>query len=306
MYSNSQLDHAGVKGMKWGVRKNPKKSSLKTIRKDRKFEQKAVSNKMTIKLYNEAAGRANKEIGLINKKYEGKDLSYDSPTRRQYYKDHQNNLIKHLKDVAKEQGTNASGTREMSIRVNPDNSWEVETVSKNIKQSSMNELRYKVVPITNAMGRIISLKILAVDSVLMQGLIFSGNDIFHVGVKGMKWGVRKAGARKLAAVKKNRKLNKASRAKDRAEFEKEVDEARGKVFSGQLRRDLASAKKEAKAKKSEIGSREARKIVAKQKKLNEETRQKASQFKNGKEAAAGLLIVIGTDLVSSRISSRDS
>ena len=115
----------------------------------------------------------------------------------------------------------------------------------------------------------------------------------HFGVKGQKWGVRKA------KFKKNRALNKASRAKDRAEWAKEVESARVKVASGKLQRDLKAAKTEAKAKKEKIGSREARKIVSNQRELNREVMSTASSFKNGKEAALGILIAVGAEYVSS-------
>ena len=142
----------------------------------------------------------------------------------------------------------------------------------------------------------------------------------HFGVKGMKWGQRKAGPRPLAvkldqsrfgraaqrnvdrsnARARNRQLNKASRKNDRAQNKadrqkeaakqaRSVDNARAKVASGQLKRDWKAAKAQYKKDKIEIGSREARKIRNKVRDKNYETIAKAREDRDTKEFVQRIL-----------------
>lgn len=110
----------------------------------------------------------------------------------------------------------------------------------------------------------------------------------HHGIKGQQWGVRKA------ARQHNRALNKASRQADKEAAVKSINKARASLESGKTKREFKSAKAEAHAKRTEIGSREARKIVAnaRMKKANQIAT--AHQYKNGKERALGVLAAAGT------------
>lgn len=119
----------------------------------------------------------------------------------------------------------------------------------------------------------------------------------HHGVKGMRWGVRRANR------KQQRALNKASRAKDREAHAKEVDAARERFKSGQARIDYLNAKAEYKQKKAEVGSREARKILNAAREKNMIDYNKSQEAKNGKEVAVGLLAVAGVMLVSGLLNS---
>lgn len=108
----------------------------------------------------------------------------------------------------------------------------------------------------------------------------------HYGVKGMKWGVRRD----------MRKLNKASRAKDKAKRQSEIDAARKRLGSGKNKEALKKAKAQYKIDKYEIGSREARKLVDKHKEKIRSDYETSKQLKNGKEVA--LAMVIGQEGVA--------
>jgi hypothetical protein len=122
----------------------------------------------------------------------------------------------------------------------------------------------------------------------------------HYGVQGMKWGIRKD------KFLRNRELNKASRAKDKAfppkftptkkapapyseKYKKNIDKARENIRTGRTDYDYVKAKFDHKKNKSELGSREARKILKKAKVKRVAELQTASQVRDGKEAAIKLI-----------------
>lgn len=117
----------------------------------------------------------------------------------------------------------------------------------------------------------------------------------HYGVKGMKWGQRRA---------QNRELNRASRTADRekkkvetAAFNKErnkaVLKARGRADKNKL--DVAKAKLEYKSNKATMGSREAKKILNKVKEKRYDDKQLAKVSISGREMATRMALdyVIG-------------
>jgi hypothetical protein len=112
-------------------------------------------------------------------------------------------------------------------------------------------------------------------------------DIEHYGVAGMKWGVRKE------RRARNKELNKASRKKDAEEHAKTVQAARDKIESGKAHTQYRKAKSQYAQNKRELGSREARKILAKERAKFDKTWNTSQQFKTGKEAAVAMLAVGG-------------
>jgi len=86
------IKHFGVKGMKWGVRKDPNKSSNKKMDKaDKKWSRKAMSSGTYGKVYNAAMNEIN-QVGVhkLNNspKYKGKDLKKDTKLQDAYLKDY--------------------------------------------------------------------------------------------------------------------------------------------------------------------------------------------------------------------------
>lgn len=122
--------------------------------------------------------------------------------------------------------------------------------------------------------------------------------VVHFGVKGMRWGVVRQ------RVQQNHALNKASRAKDRANarataarerdaHNKAIDSARARLNSGEINRDFKTAKSQFKTDKKTIGSREARKRFREvTDRLNNEI-DTAHAVKNGSEAAVAIINAIG-------------
>jgi len=111
--------------------------------------------------------------------------------------------------------------------------------------------------------------------------------LVHYGVRGMKWGQRRASRKDM------RTLDKASRKNDREERNRQIDAARGRLHSGALSRDYTSAKTEYNAQRHVVGRREAGKVLrAKREKLDAEYNL-SKEVKYGKETTAAVLGTVG-------------
>lgn len=179
---NDFLQHYGIKGMKWGVRKDKghegeSARTSKIARLDKKFEKRSGSLKTVIAIHNRAAELTNKnDVDRINNKpqYKNADFSKDTPLRRKYYEEHQKAFLNNLEKAASEAGTNASGTRKYTILEGRDGDWDV--VTKEIVHAD-DEASFTVNVKYDDSGRIVGIEM---------------PSLTHYGIKGMKWGVRRA------------------------------------------------------------------------------------------------------------------
>lgn len=207
------LEHFGVRGMKWGVRrtdaqlakasgkKEPKMSKLKDAKGDAiskddvKWSKAAGRTKEGIKAYNQAAKKMNDEhIERINNKpeYKNQDFTKDSPTRQKYYKEYGDTFLKEFSSSLKEQfGESPSG--KYTVQPNPDGgpSWYVGYKEDATHADDKVFVHYK----TDDQGYITEISI---DDDVLE----------HYGVKGMKWGVR----RTAAQLRKSRGDNPKSKS----------------------------------------------------------------------------------------------
>lgn len=172
------LEHFGKKGMRWGVRNAAKK----TAKADQKWAKNANTVKTFLSVHNAAAAKANKiDVPRINNdpKYKGKDFTFDSPLRREYYKAHEDAFNQRRQEaVDKIVGPSPSGLTK--IKINNDGS----AVFVNVKHAAGEE---KVILVFDDSGQITEFKI--VDASIAQTAL--GEEfIAHFGKKGMKWGVR--------------------------------------------------------------------------------------------------------------------
>ena len=199
------LKHYGVKGMHWGKRKaKVSPAQKKTAKADKKFEGVNARYNKTF----EIAGAARKtikssgDLKRINDKYSAQltnSFSQNKKVKKAYTAETQRVFLEHLKKAADAQGTNASGTRKYSIRVDakrPDR-WIVSTTD--IKHADetfevqltfdKNGLITDITPVTP----------------LQQSDISAEEFLAHYGVKGMHWGKKKNPASADAAAKASTK-----------------------------------------------------------------------------------------------------
>ncbi len=124
-------------------------------------------------------------------------------------------------------------------------------------------------------------------------------DLEHFGVPGMRWGVRRS-----STGKTNHQLNKASRAKDkaqtRAEIAKEnaqrdaaIEKARVRLSSGKTQADFKAAKRAHKSNKNELGTREARKKLNAAREKRDVDIHNANLIKSGAEATGHMIGTVG-------------
>lgn len=254
--SHGVIEHHGVKGMRWGVRKDRtrqdqghqgQKVSAKKIKKlDKKFENvPRNSYKLRFDIHNEAAAMTNKnDVSRINNKpqYRNADFSKESPLRRRYYAEHQAAYIKNLETVAASKGTNASGTRKYTIHERPDGNWDVTTVD--VKHAD--GVDTMTVHVTyDSKKKIVKV---GVPSTVQQADDFVDDFLQHFGVKGMKWGVHRreqagsVGGRDVTITSKGGSRVKTSGGRGHGPSEDALSAARSRQIARRSSTDSLSTK----------------------------------------------------------------
>ena len=117
------------------------------------------------------------------------------------------------------------------------------------------------------------------------------NMLVHYGIRGMRWGERKAQRQHL------RSLDRASKARDRASDNAAIDSARARLASGKTERDLRAAKAKYKADRKVIGKREAKKALFKAREKAIRDIELAETTKHGSERTGAVLGLVGAAVV---------
>lgn len=117
----------------------------------------------------------------------------------------------------------------------------------------------------------------------------------HYGVKGMKWGVRKAARSALDSAAA------AGEAKLRATREKDEAIRTARARAPQLRKDLDAAKDTAREQRKVVGRREAKKVVRPVRNEYWNNMELATRKTSGEEAADKILQNFGLQPVNTRL-----
>lgn len=134
--TDNKLAHAGVKGMKWGVRKDDSEaSSARAAAKVEKTDAKWIKKqggKTALGIYNDVADKMNRGgIDAFNNqpKYKDKDFTNDSPLRRQYFKEYSEMFTREMNVAASKSGILPSGQKKLNFEYDVENDfmpqWEV-------------------------------------------------------------------------------------------------------------------------------------------------------------------------------------
>lgn len=191
------LAHFGVRGMKWGVRKESSTSgspsSSQQPKADYNWGKKANSYKIRKQVYNASAVRMTKvELPRLNSRpeFKGADFRKDSPLRRTYL----NQAVTVFNRVLNEESTrllgpSPSGKYELHFTQGLDNQYPQAEITQVVKHS-VNDVQINL--IWSPDGHLIGCE--AVDSGMTQADSVIDDVITHFGVRGMKWGVRRTEA----------------------------------------------------------------------------------------------------------------
>lgn len=188
----NELEHVGILGMRWGVRRGDNTSGGRSANKvDKKWEKqvgKTVSGKGFTKIYNATADRMNaREISRINNKpqYKGKNIWKDKALEKKYLKEYTDTFSRVMTEEARKVvgSTNPSGTKKVTVYSDP---FTLKTafVLEDIKHAAEDQIIFLATRDENGF----------ITNITMQKndeLIQSQEYLEHVGILGMRWGVRK-------------------------------------------------------------------------------------------------------------------
>ena len=181
------LAHYGVKGMKWGVRKDNghEGETVKTKhlgKLDKKWEKENTGQRGYFKAHNAMADRMNNGmIDDFNNDPRWKDIDFNDPKNAHHEKTYMDEFFKLSDKVFREEmvklGSNPSGTKRFELKTDEDGNEYVELVDTKVKHSE------------GDVKLVFSLKRDKLRHI--SSLTPEERELKHYGVKGMKWGVRK-------------------------------------------------------------------------------------------------------------------
>lgn len=198
------LSHVGVKGMKWGVRKDgtphTRRSAKKEAKADQKWEKSIYSMHGAIAVHNHVADQMNSDIlpRLNGKsKYKDKNLYDDPKLEKEYMKEYEGLASKaYSKAVTEVHGVSPSG-KKAAFYVNDQHGERIEVRSGvTVEHAETDEPDLVFLLKRDANGLVLEMNEAEAEVKHSDEV----EDFFaHYGVQGMKWGVRRSRSERLAA-----------------------------------------------------------------------------------------------------------
>ena len=220
------LDHYGVPGMKWGVRKarSGQISARATVNRRARKDQVWVLTAKQLsygKIYKKASGKIRKGTRLLNKSdaYKDQDFRQDSPLRQKYYSEYSKMVTDQLNAAATLSRKGSSPNKKYELHFTFDMAKDSRPVAhirmkdpkrdQKLSRQNAKETRrlnhadeidldeyssetLDVELIYNEKGFIVDIKVPQVDDLDHAISDEALEDFFeHYGVLGMKWGVRR-------------------------------------------------------------------------------------------------------------------
>lgn len=186
------LEHFGVKGMKWGVRKDAKEEK-KLAKADKKYEktiEKANKGVVSPAFRNAVVSRLNERSRAMNDsdEYRNYDVRTATPAQKAKYQTDSNNLVvRSFEDAVREiYSTNPSGSKKAVYNSETDR---IDLIDNTVKHADEAVPDVSVVLERDEKGKITAVNV--VPLVVAHTMDAGGEFLEHFGVKGMKWGVRK-------------------------------------------------------------------------------------------------------------------
>jgi hypothetical protein len=200
------LEHHGVKGMKWGVRRasesggssgghsGPSKREVKKVAKlDKKWQKNIYTTKGATAVHNEMARSVNAKMDAFNAKPKWKnvDLSKDNKLTQDYISAF-NQLTERetAKAIEKVHGKSPSG-KFVATYVNGPNGQEIVIKDAGVKHAAVDEMVELRFELEVSGGKIVGLKQVPVDFKQSDEDYPAEDVLIHYGIKGMRWGVRR-------------------------------------------------------------------------------------------------------------------
>lgn len=220
------LAHYGVKGQKWGVRRDPQtgvrpiartldrskfgqkahsnankhdaRVAKKLAKKDLKFEKAIASankGRIPLELHNAFVTKLNTRVEALNDsdKYRNADLTTPSKIKTQYENDSHKLIIRTLEDATREHyGQNPSKTKRAVYNSKTDSIDLVDVAAAHAEGNSVIP-NFSVKMILDSTGRFVDFEYISPSSEMSQEDAVA-DFLAHYGTKGMKWGVRTDGS----------------------------------------------------------------------------------------------------------------
>lgn len=214
---SDELMHYGVKGVKWGVRREPERApvdraSKTAARNDGHWIKKLEDVAMIAKIDRESNVHINREGLKLVKEYTKRriDISQEGPDQDRFVKDLQQITDRAFDDATeKHLGPSPSGLYRAVVRYNPN----MKMITVTVVPNSDATLEH-----SDTANTTIEFIIVFFDLDERGYPVFDEEDddeLLHHGVKGMKWGVRRSS--RVLRIARNQRKEEAAKSSSKPE-----------------------------------------------------------------------------------------